>query len=165
MSKFFIFVTRTTPTLIASIFLIFIWPRLGSGPFFRELAAKQTDNCAKHWWRNLLFINNYQHIFDMVSFFPHQFRYNFYRYLIFYFSLLFQCLPATWYLSSDFQLYAVSYLPIILLHRKPKLGLFTCFTYIVGSALYMMYDATHRDLKPLIDMRSVTMYVQYQPIL
>ncbi|XP_053204318.1 nose resistant to fluoxetine protein 6-like [Panonychus citri] len=122
---------RTTPTLIASIFLIFIWPRLGSGPFFRELAAKQTDNCAKHWWRNLLFINNYQHIFDM-------------------------CLPATWYLSSDFQLYAVSYLPIILLHRKPKLGLFTCFTYIVGSALYMMYDATRRDLKPLIDMRSVT---------
>ncbi|XP_015785670.1 nose resistant to fluoxetine protein 6 [Tetranychus urticae] len=122
---------RTTPTVIASILLIFIWPRLGSGPLFRELATKQTDNCIKHWWRNLLYINNYQHIFDM-------------------------CSPATWYLSSDFQLYAISYLPIVLLHRRPKLGLLTCFMYILGSGLYMMYDATQRNLRPLIDMREVT---------
>lgn len=40
--------------------------RLGSGPVWPGLKI-EVENCQKNWWTNILFINNYVKVDEMVS--------------------------------------------------------------------------------------------------
>nr|XP_019558485.2 O-acyltransferase like protein-like [Aedes albopictus] len=64
----------------------------GEGPLFHYYVQPMIDACTNNWWSALLFVQNYVHPDRM-------------------------CLPHTWYLSVDMQLYLVSPLFIYLLWK------------------------------------------------
>lgn len=45
----------------------YIWPRLGSGPYFKELAQHFHKSCSERAWKNLFLINNQDRMLDIVS--------------------------------------------------------------------------------------------------
>ncbi|XP_052756169.1 O-acyltransferase like protein-like [Galleria mellonella] len=78
---------RLFPVLAASILLqASLFYRVTDGPVW-ESVAQQTYQCRKYWWSTLLYIQNY-------------------------YNPRFTCIPNTWYLAVDFQLFLIS--PIIL---------------------------------------------------
>ncbi|XP_052756177.1 O-acyltransferase like protein-like [Galleria mellonella] len=78
---------RLFPLLAACILLqASLFHRVSDGPMWEEVAI-QTERCRKYWWSTLLYIQNYYNPTSM-------------------------CLPHTWYLAIDWQLFLIS--PIIL---------------------------------------------------
>ena len=57
---------RFVPPLVGIICFHMVWPLIGSGPIFKEYARVLTEPCAKNWWTNILFINNWLLLPDMV---------------------------------------------------------------------------------------------------
>jgi hypothetical protein len=49
------------------IAIIIILPITGSGPYFKTLAQQRSDHCTQTFWKNLLFISNYNAVPEMVS--------------------------------------------------------------------------------------------------
>ncbi|KAF5288412.1 hypothetical protein FQR65_LT12025 [Abscondita terminalis] len=98
---------RLTPAL-AALVLFEVGPLkyLYSGPYWPELISYTSHFCSQYWWKTLLYINNY----DMN-----------------------QCVRHSWYLSVDMQLYVISPVILLLLHRKPNLGLSLISLLTVGS--------------------------------
>ncbi|KAM3963614.1 nose resistant to fluoxetine protein 6-like [Aphomia sociella] len=79
---------RLLPVLGASILLqASVFNHVTDGPEWGNV-AQQTHQCRVHWWPTLLYIQNY-------------------------YSPAFTCLPHTWYLAIDFQLFILS--PLILI--------------------------------------------------
>ncbi|XP_052756162.1 O-acyltransferase like protein-like [Galleria mellonella] len=78
---------RLFPVLAACVLLqASLFYRVTDGPVW-EVVAQQTYQCRKYWWSTLLYIQNY---------------YNPY----------YVCIPNTWYLAIDFQLFLIS--PLVL---------------------------------------------------
>jgi hypothetical protein len=42
-------------------------PHMGSGPFWNATVGLEQRRCSTNWWTNLLYINNYINVGDMVS--------------------------------------------------------------------------------------------------
>ncbi|XP_060070113.1 nose resistant to fluoxetine protein 6-like [Ylistrum balloti] len=88
---------RLTPAymlvLLTYIGLFHYW---GDGPFWPQYAPGY-DVCIKHWWRNLLYVQN---------FFP----------------VTEQCIGWSWYLANDMQFFIITPLILIPLYRKPLVG-------------------------------------------
>ena len=70
---------------------------------------------------------------------------------IIFYHLFLKCLPQGWYIAADFQLYIVSYLVILLLYRRPKIG-FALITLgilitpvLQGANMYMYNTAVYWD--------------------
>jgi hypothetical protein len=42
-------------------------PHMGYGPFWKSMVGLQQQRCLTNWWTNLLYINNYVNVGDMVS--------------------------------------------------------------------------------------------------
>ncbi len=61
--NYFVFILmrllRFTPNLIGIILLYFLMPHFGSGPIFKENIDTVYKPCEQFWWRNLLYINNF----------------------------------------------------------------------------------------------------------
>ncbi|XP_054152595.1 nose resistant to fluoxetine protein 6-like [Oppia nitens] len=86
---------RFAPFLAAIMSINFLWPLIGTGPFFHQNYIKHvTDPCVANWWTNFLFISNWLKPID-------------------------QCMIHTWYLSADFQLYLLAYVIIKLYLNSP----------------------------------------------
>ncbi|XP_075235052.1 LOW QUALITY PROTEIN: nose resistant to fluoxetine protein 6-like [Lycorma delicatula] len=88
--KFYLYrFIRVLPPYIASILAaITIFPRYtGDGPLWKYYIYREKNICLSNWWKNLLFVHNYVTADQ-------------------------QCIPSTWYLSVDMQLYVIS--PILL---------------------------------------------------
>lgn len=60
---------RVTPVILAILLIGFVYPRFGSGPFFNDLANHMQTNCKANFWKNLLYIANFDRGLNMVSFF------------------------------------------------------------------------------------------------
>ncbi|XP_044729327.1 nose resistant to fluoxetine protein 6-like [Chrysoperla carnea] len=110
---------RLTPALIATILCdISIIRLMGSGPGFQLRIDRLVDTCEKNWWLSLLYVSNYVDVRNI-------------------------CLPQSWYLSADTQLYWLS--PLLLLPvvwwKKCSYYLFGIIT-IVGTAVvwFIVYD-------------------------
>ncbi|XP_052756151.1 O-acyltransferase like protein-like [Galleria mellonella] len=107
---------RLFPVLAACILLqASLFHRVSDGPAWETVAA-QTDQCRKYWWSTLLYIQNYYKSSNM-------------------------CLPHTWYLAIDFQLFLIS--PLILfwvVSGKKQTAWITLTTALlvslVGSSIY-----------------------------
>ncbi|KAJ9592882.1 hypothetical protein L9F63_015460 [Diploptera punctata] len=83
------YLCRLTPPYAVMIMLQATLLRyISSGPLFNSTVDAYADNCKKYWWTNILYINNYV---------EHD------KY----------CLPQSWYLAMDMQLFILS--PIILI--------------------------------------------------
>lgn len=59
---------RTTPVMMAVLLIGFIYNRFGSGPFFQDLANNMQTNCKNNFFKNILFIANFDRGLNMVSF-------------------------------------------------------------------------------------------------
>ena len=59
---------RTVPILIAILLLDRVWPRYGSGPFFRQMTGQLWANCDRSFWKLFLFISNQDRVVDLVSY-------------------------------------------------------------------------------------------------
>ena len=58
---------RITPVIVAILLIGFVYPRFGSGPFFLDLATHMQTNCQTNFWKNLLYIANFERGLNMVS--------------------------------------------------------------------------------------------------
>lgn len=84
----------------------------GSGPIFYDTLNKHIQACRDNWWSNFLFINNFYRAESM-------------------------CIPQSWYLSTDMQLYIASIAVLLPLFRWPKVGL-----SIAGVGIFMSMAAS-----------------------
>nr|XP_015840143.1 PREDICTED: nose resistant to fluoxetine protein 6-like [Tribolium castaneum] len=81
---------------------------LGSGPLWNSFDEHLVIPCRKRWWAALLYIQNYVHD-DQI------------------------CVPHSWYLSIDMQLFVLSPLVLLPLRRKPKWTLIGLVILIIIS--------------------------------
>ncbi|XP_049877391.1 nose resistant to fluoxetine protein 6-like [Pectinophora gossypiella] len=73
---------RLTPVYAVVLAVTATWLRhVGTGPLWQLLLGSESEHCRRDWWLNLLYVNNY---FDDSH-----------------------CMPQTWYLASDMQLYII----------------------------------------------------------
>ncbi|KAI5646255.1 hypothetical protein NE865_01717 [Phthorimaea operculella] len=71
---------RFSPAYAVALAYSATWMRhYSSGPFFKEGIMEEVDECRRHWWINLLYINNYVRS-D-------------------------KCFRQSWYIAADFQLF------------------------------------------------------------
>ncbi|CAH1397482.1 unnamed protein product [Nezara viridula] len=89
---------RLTPPYFAMILIISTFAnKLCDGPLCSYLIDQEKDSCASYWWTNVLYINN------------------------FYPGVLHSCMPISWYLSTDWQLFfLVSPFVVIVINRWPR---------------------------------------------
>ncbi|KAF2881927.1 hypothetical protein ILUMI_24242 [Ignelater luminosus] len=134
---------RLTP-LLAALVLIHatVLKHLGSGPLWNLMITSISQPCKTYWWSTLLYIQNYVNAEE-------------------------PCIPQTWYLSVDTQLFLLSPLILLPLKHWPRIGLaitgvltgcsiVACFTigWIYELFGFMM---ANRDTTPY------TKHCYYQP--
>ncbi|KAH8421542.1 hypothetical protein KR009_012238, partial [Drosophila setifemur] len=86
---------RLTPVLALAVLLFMtLFPRLDSGPLWQQFTSS-SDLCKDTWWATLLYVQNYAAAGRM-------------------------CLGHSWYLAVDMQLYILSPLLLISLHKWGK---------------------------------------------
>ncbi|PSN45560.1 hypothetical protein C0J52_05793 [Blattella germanica] len=92
--------SRILPVLAMMVLLeLTLIPKLGHGPLWDiAIVNTQKKDCEDYWWATLLFVQNYIDVKKM-------------------------CIPVAWFLAVDMQLYWLSPLFLLALHKKPKLGL------------------------------------------
>ncbi|XP_054263046.1 nose resistant to fluoxetine protein 6-like [Macrosteles quadrilineatus] len=90
---------RLVPAYATVIFFYAtVYYKIGSGPLWNAVVRREKDQCSQYWWVNLLFLNNYLGGDKM-------------------------CLLQSWYIACDFQLFVGGTLLLLLLNRRPLLGL------------------------------------------
>ncbi|XP_063954820.1 nose resistant to fluoxetine protein 6-like isoform X1 [Lytechinus pictus] len=98
---------RLTPALgMTTLIWLFLKPYLGSGPVWQSNVSDPF--CSRDWWVNLLYINNFYHN---------------------------DCIAWVWYLANDMQFFIISPILLIMLHRRPLLGLLSLFGICVASSV------------------------------
>lgn len=122
-------ILRSVPVIAASIIIAGTFPILHFiGPFGKMIQEYTSNNCYHNGWKELLFISNFSPVNDM-------------------------CNIVNWHVSVDLQLYAASFILLLILSRNEKLGLRLLFLTIVvgtiGSGSYL----TSRDLKLVVNSR------------
>jgi peptidoglycan/LPS O-acetylase OafA/YrhL len=89
---------RLTPALaIMALIHLYLINHFGDGPLWKVVDFTLVQTCQRGWWSTFLYITNYV---------KHD-----------------QCLPQTWYLSVDMQLFVLAPIVLIPLSRWPKIGL------------------------------------------
>ncbi|XP_047996986.1 nose resistant to fluoxetine protein 6-like [Leguminivora glycinivorella] len=110
---------RLTPAYALILGLVAtIVRRLGAGPLWNQMVTVESDACRQYWWAHLLYINNY--IYDDN-----------------------QCMPQTWYLAADTQLFALGLVFCIVARtqrsRKIILGLMMVVS-LLTPALHTYFE-------------------------
>ncbi|KFM82899.1 Nose resistant to fluoxetine protein 6, partial [Stegodyphus mimosarum] len=102
---------RILPVYAYVIMFMFLGNMLGSGPIWHDSTYKHLKACWDNWWTNLIFINNFYNSEQM-------------------------CIPQSWYIASDVQLYLAALLILLPLLRWPKVGLSLSVLTILASVIY-----------------------------
>jgi hypothetical protein len=59
---------RLTPVYAVVIAFGASWYiHMGEGPMWNNTVGTMVENCRRHWWTNLLYLNNYYGVGEMVS--------------------------------------------------------------------------------------------------
>nr|XP_046473828.1 nose resistant to fluoxetine protein 6-like isoform X3 [Neodiprion pinetum] len=91
--------TLLTPSfVVVMLFVSFFINRFGNGPLWKIWIGDHVEICKKNWWFNILYIQNFLNP-DVT------------------------CLPHTWYLAVNMQLFWLSPIVIYPLYRWPKHGI------------------------------------------
>ncbi|CAK1541500.1 unnamed protein product [Leptosia nina] len=97
---------RLTPPYAITLALAATWMRhAGSGPLWEEIVGETVNACNLHWWKHLLFINNY---FSNT-----------------------QCMLQTWHIATDLQLHIMGLLVCILCKGRVR-NIAISILYVVG---------------------------------
>lgn len=102
---------RILPVYCYVIMFMFLGNFLGSGPIWHDTTHKYIKACWDNWWTNIIFINNFYDAEHM-------------------------CIPQSWYMASDFQLYIGLLLIILPMIRWPKAGIILSVFTIIASVVY-----------------------------
>ena len=112
----------TIPLAFVILFTVGIYPLLAKGPLAALQIPYLADRCRDNWWTNLLYVNNLVDAENM-------------------------CLPVTWYLACDMQMYVVA--PLVLLpmywgSRKMHAGLiWWTLVFLLFTAVPIGLSAKH----------------------
>ncbi|KAI1283735.1 Nose resistant to fluoxetine protein 6 [Halotydeus destructor] len=124
---------RSTPLVIGSILIVWAFPvQWGSGPVWRSGYNNITTTCLTKWWTELLYIANHNQ--------PQE-----------------TCVIQAWYLSADFQLYIVAYIFLVLLYKRPRLGVAAILLLIFGGVLFQGYIIVKMDTGAYFNASSMDM--------
>ncbi|XP_023013654.2 nose resistant to fluoxetine protein 6 isoform X1 [Leptinotarsa decemlineata] len=115
------YVRLTSPLAGLVLFSATLVRYTGSGPLWNTIIERFGNNCSKYWWSTLLYIQNYYNVDNM-------------------------CLPHTWYLNVDMQLFLISPIILYLLKTRPK----TAIT-ILGFASLASISAGLWSVHQLVD--------------
>lgn len=113
---------RLTPPLMAVIFFqMTLFRRLGTGPLWYDIIAQREDFCRENWWKTLTYLQNYMgnHI----------------------------CVPESWYLAVDFQLFCVSIFLIFGIWKWANHFIWTLLLPILVSCIYTFYVIYSNDYR------------------
>lgn len=99
---------RLLPVYIMVIVFIYLAPVMGSGPIYHDTVDGFVEACYKNWWTNILFVNNFINT-DQI------------------------CLPQSWYVACDMQLYIAAIIVILPILRWPWVGLSIATLGIIAS--------------------------------
>ncbi|XP_044262890.1 nose resistant to fluoxetine protein 6-like [Tribolium madens] len=89
---------RLTPAyFIVGLIHVYLLNHFGNGPLWKTVDTSLVETCKQGWWSSLLYITNYVQEGT--------------------------CLPQAWYLQVDMQLFVLSPIILIPLHRWPMIGL------------------------------------------
>ncbi|GFS20727.1 nose resistant to fluoxetine protein 6-like [Elysia marginata] len=91
----------TPPYMMTLVIILGIKQYCGEGPLWSPVQPHDKHNCEKHWWANLLYINNF--VYQKTP-----------------------CFQFTWYMAVAMQFFAVSPLMIIPFYFKELLGFVVC---------------------------------------
>ncbi|KAK6620738.1 hypothetical protein RUM43_011033 [Polyplax serrata] len=114
---------RLTPVYILVVgFYATILYHLGSGPLWKARVSLEQDRCAKNWWTNLLYINNYVNTEDL-------------------------CMFQSWHLTCDFHFYLMAPPIVYLLWKKFLVGISLIVILIcsVIAALFFLTFTNYLD--------------------
>ncbi|KAI1297690.1 Regulator of hypoxia-inducible factor 1 [Halotydeus destructor] len=92
----------------------FTWLNDMSAPGGREVADFLTKPCRENWWKTLFMVNNINTAGKDI------------------------CLPQSWFITLDMQLWVVAYIPLHLLHKKPRAGIWACLFLIIAGGMSSM---------------------------
>lgn len=84
-----------------------------------------------------------------------------FHWLIFrFFSCInFQCIFQTWFVSVDFQLWLISYVPLILLYKKPKYGVALCLVLMLSGCLASSFIVWWEELPSYPTGREIDIFL------
>ncbi|XP_039252326.2 nose resistant to fluoxetine protein 6-like [Styela clava] len=117
---------RLTPAYAFLIlFLVGFYSKLGDGPMWPNHVNGTSAICHQYWWTNLLYINNL---------YPTQ--------------LNGECFALAWYLANDMQFFLLAPISIIILTRKPKIGINLLVFGIFSSLLVSGVISSHYQQQP-----------------
>ncbi|XP_047997356.1 nose resistant to fluoxetine protein 6-like [Leguminivora glycinivorella] len=112
---------RLTPVMALVLFTVMTVNRhLADGPQWELVVTSEADACWQYWWAHLLYINNY--IYDNSH-----------------------CLPQTWYLAADTQLFALGLL-VCVACRRPRAQ---ALALAALAALALLMPAAHTYFQDL----------------
>lgn len=87
---------RLTPVYAMMVLFDATWLiKFNEGPGWKRVAEVERSYCRRNWWTNLLYINNYVNVPET-------------------------CLPQSWFLSADYQLFTVALIILLIIWRYPS---------------------------------------------
>ncbi|XP_063540776.1 O-acyltransferase like protein-like [Cydia strobilella] len=115
---------RLAPVNAVVLAFVATWQRhLGSGPLWKSLVHKETTQCRRDWFYNLLYVNNYVDNSD--------------------------CMPHTWYLGADMQL-SVLGLVVFCLVTSPKFRKMAVAAAFVVGVITPAVHVNVQNLSPIL---------------
>lgn len=113
---------RVVPPMAALIlFGTFIFPIIGSGPQWPMLVTNQSELCMQTWWRNFFMIHNW---FGFENI----------------------CMTHTHHIGTDFELFLIAPILVVLLHKHPKKMSAAIFVAAIVSTIGRFYVTYVRNM-------------------
>lgn len=116
---------RLTPTYASVLAFSILLPALGSGPFWQESVTPMGTACRRNWWLNLLYVNNFIETDKL-------------------------CLIHSWYLSNDWQFFALTLLIFAAMYKSKKLALLLMICLASASTAATFAITITNDFPPTI---------------
>ncbi|XP_047031375.1 nose resistant to fluoxetine protein 6-like [Helicoverpa zea] len=102
---------RLTPTYALVMFSIATWMRHGyQGPLWQLVVTSEANACRQYWWAQLLYVNNY--VYDDAF-----------------------CMPQTWYLAADTQLFIMGLLVCVVARTCKTRAILLTSLFVLALAL------------------------------
>lgn len=121
------FSLRFSPTVLATMCCLLLWPKFGNGPFFHsDNIDFITEPCYQNWWLSFTYLANWYPSDQVVNI-------DFFNNItsLIEIIILFQCNVMHWYLSADFQLHLILFFVIILFSTRP----FIAILYVISMIM------------------------------
>lgn len=116
---------RLAPAIYLTTALLFLLPLIDRGPNWPETIGAEVSRCRQLWWMPLFLLNTWGDFYE-------------------------NCMIHTWYVSADLHLYVLAALPIYLLYKWPKLGVWCCVFLIFASSIITALITFIYDIYPTI---------------